>query len=113
MTPLTALKFAELTLKAGIPKGVINILPGSGKGYGWAHAHQGEPGLQAARDALGQNGACWVMGHPVQSQWDGRPDGDGGGPPVVSHTESAVDLIEDFLLLLSKFLSFSIFTMII
>lgn len=34
MTPLTALKFAELTLKAGIPKGVVNILPGSGKGRG-------------------------------------------------------------------------------
>ncbi|GAB1291069.1 Cytosolic 10-formyltetrahydrofolate dehydrogenase [Apodemus speciosus] len=30
VTPLTALKFAELTLKAGIPKGVVNILPGSG-----------------------------------------------------------------------------------
>lgn len=31
VTPLTALKFAELAVKAGIPKGVINILPGSGK----------------------------------------------------------------------------------
>ncbi|KAJ1163571.1 hypothetical protein NDU88_004029 [Pleurodeles waltl] len=30
VTPLTALKFAELTVKAGIPRGVINILPGSG-----------------------------------------------------------------------------------
>ncbi|XP_075907562.1 mitochondrial 10-formyltetrahydrofolate dehydrogenase [Nelusetta ayraudi] len=30
VTPLTALKFAELAVKAGIPKGVINILPGSG-----------------------------------------------------------------------------------
>uniref|UniRef100_A0A452RY36 10-formyltetrahydrofolate dehydrogenase n=1 Tax=Ursus americanus TaxID=9643 RepID=A0A452RY36_URSAM len=30
VTPLTALKFAELTLKAGIPKGVVNILLGSG-----------------------------------------------------------------------------------
>ncbi|XP_069620316.1 mitochondrial 10-formyltetrahydrofolate dehydrogenase [Ranitomeya imitator] len=30
VTPLTALKFAELAAKAGIPKGVINILPGSG-----------------------------------------------------------------------------------
>ncbi|KAA8579914.1 hypothetical protein FQN60_005449 [Etheostoma spectabile] len=30
VTPLTALKFAELSAKAGIPKGVINILPGSG-----------------------------------------------------------------------------------
>lgn len=31
VTPLTALKFAELTVKAGFPKGVINIIPGSGK----------------------------------------------------------------------------------
>ena len=31
VTPLTALKFAELSAKAGFPKGVINILPGSGK----------------------------------------------------------------------------------
>ncbi|XP_078003092.1 mitochondrial 10-formyltetrahydrofolate dehydrogenase isoform X2 [Phascolarctos cinereus] len=30
VTPLTALKFAELTAKAGFPKGVINIIPGSG-----------------------------------------------------------------------------------
>uniref|UniRef100_A0A8C5GJN9 10-formyltetrahydrofolate dehydrogenase n=1 Tax=Gouania willdenowi TaxID=441366 RepID=A0A8C5GJN9_GOUWI len=30
VTPLTALKFAEISVKAGIPKGVINILPGSG-----------------------------------------------------------------------------------
>jgi acyl-CoA reductase-like NAD-dependent aldehyde dehydrogenase len=27
---MTALKFAELTVKAGFPPGVINILPGSG-----------------------------------------------------------------------------------
>ncbi|XP_075712760.1 mitochondrial 10-formyltetrahydrofolate dehydrogenase [Rhinoderma darwinii] len=30
VTPLTALKFAELAAKVGVPKGVINILPGSG-----------------------------------------------------------------------------------
>lgn len=29
--PLTALKFAELAVKAGIPPGVINVLPGTGK----------------------------------------------------------------------------------
>nr|XP_004671737.1 cytosolic 10-formyltetrahydrofolate dehydrogenase [Jaculus jaculus] len=34
VTPLTALKFAELTLKAGIPKGVVNILPGAGSPIG-------------------------------------------------------------------------------
>uniref|UniRef100_A0A3B3ZJR3 Aldehyde dehydrogenase domain-containing protein n=1 Tax=Periophthalmus magnuspinnatus TaxID=409849 RepID=A0A3B3ZJR3_9GOBI len=31
VTPLTALKFAELAARAGFPKGVINILPGSGR----------------------------------------------------------------------------------
>ncbi|XP_072856104.2 mitochondrial 10-formyltetrahydrofolate dehydrogenase [Pogona vitticeps] len=30
VTPLTALKFAELSVKAGFPKGVINIIAGSG-----------------------------------------------------------------------------------
>lgn len=28
--PLTALKFAELSVKAGIPPGVINVVPGTG-----------------------------------------------------------------------------------
>ncbi|CAL8340988.1 unnamed protein product [Lota lota] len=34
VTPLTAVKFAELAARAGIPKGVINILPGSGSVVG-------------------------------------------------------------------------------
>nr|CAD7400413.1 unnamed protein product [Timema cristinae] len=38
VSPLTALKFAELTLKAGIPPGVINILPGTGSETGNAIA---------------------------------------------------------------------------
>ncbi|KAJ0173034.1 hypothetical protein K1T71_011210 [Dendrolimus kikuchii] len=36
--PLTALKFAELSARAGIPPGVINILPGSGTVCGQAMA---------------------------------------------------------------------------
>lgn len=31
VSPLTALKFAELAAKAGIPPGVINVVPGTGK----------------------------------------------------------------------------------
>ena len=38
MTPLTALKFAELSVRAGIPKGVINIVTGSGTDVGQAIA---------------------------------------------------------------------------
>lgn len=30
LSPLTALKFAELSVEAGFPAGVINILPGLG-----------------------------------------------------------------------------------
>ena len=30
VTPLTALKFAELSKRAGFPPGVINVLPGPG-----------------------------------------------------------------------------------
>ncbi|XP_050412601.1 cytosolic 10-formyltetrahydrofolate dehydrogenase isoform X2 [Patella vulgata] len=36
VTPLTALKFAELSVQAGFPTGVINILPGSGSVIGQA-----------------------------------------------------------------------------
>lgn len=36
--PLTALKFAELTVKAGFPPGVINIVPGTGSVTGQAIA---------------------------------------------------------------------------
>ncbi|KAJ3652204.1 hypothetical protein Zmor_018189 [Zophobas morio] len=36
--PLTALKFAELSVKAGIPPGVINVLPGTGSVAGQAIA---------------------------------------------------------------------------
>ncbi|KAH8352017.1 hypothetical protein KR084_001300, partial [Drosophila pseudotakahashii] len=39
--PLTALKFAELTVRAGFPPGVINVLPGKGSDAGQAVAdHQ-------------------------------------------------------------------------
>ena len=33
---MTALKFAELTVKAGFPPGVINIIPGKGRLVGQA-----------------------------------------------------------------------------
>ena len=36
VTPLTALKFAELVVKAGFPPGVVNIVPGSGSQVGQA-----------------------------------------------------------------------------
>ncbi|KAL1501486.1 hypothetical protein ABEB36_006798 [Hypothenemus hampei] len=38
VSPLTALKFAELSVKAGFPPGVINVLPGTGSEAGHAIA---------------------------------------------------------------------------
>ncbi|XP_044260875.1 cytosolic 10-formyltetrahydrofolate dehydrogenase isoform X2 [Tribolium madens] len=40
--PLTALKFAELSVKAGIPPGVINVVPGTGSMTGQAIASHPE-----------------------------------------------------------------------
>merc|ERR1712037_801439 len=40
-SPLTALKFAELTVEAGFPPGVINVLPGTGRMCGQAIADHG------------------------------------------------------------------------
>merc|ERR1712079_305742 len=41
VSPLTALKFAELSVLAGIPPGVINVLPGTGRMCGQAIADHG------------------------------------------------------------------------
>lgn len=41
VSPLTALKFAELTVEAGFPAGVINVLPGTGRMCGQAIADHG------------------------------------------------------------------------
>ena len=38
ITPLTALKFAELTVEAGFPAGVFNVIPGYGHTAGQAMA---------------------------------------------------------------------------
>ena len=38
MTPLTSLKFGELVARAGLPPGVVNIVPGSGGVVGQALA---------------------------------------------------------------------------
>jgi acyl-CoA reductase-like NAD-dependent aldehyde dehydrogenase len=35
LTPLTALRLAELALEAGIPEGVFTVLPGRGREVGW------------------------------------------------------------------------------
>merc|ERR1719204_1655063 len=53
VTPLTALKFAELTVKAGFPPGVVNIVPGSGSQVGQAlcdHPHVRKAGFTGSTE---------------------------------------------------------------
>jgi formyltetrahydrofolate dehydrogenase len=54
--PLTALKFAELSVKAGIPPGVINVVPGTGSVTGQAiasHPHVRKLGFTGSTE-IGQ-----------------------------------------------------------
>ena len=44
LTPLTALKFAELVSEAGFPPGVVNVLPGIGSVAGQALAEHKDVG---------------------------------------------------------------------
>jgi aldehyde dehydrogenase (NAD+) len=42
LTPLTALRLGELALEAGVPPGVLNVLPGSGSDVGTALVDRGD-----------------------------------------------------------------------
>lgn len=69
------MKFAELTLKAGIPKGVINILPGSGKGV---NGDMGIWGIQGSRQLeiplvrTGPAALCALAGEQPSAEPVGR-----------------------------------------
>lgn len=81
MTPLTALKFAELSLKAGIPKGVINIIPGSGKGV---NGDMGIWGIEGSRQLeihlvrTRSTALCALAGEQPIAEPVGRGRGDPG-----------------------------------
>ena len=66
VTPLTALKFAELTARAGFPRGVVNIVPGKGtEGQGGeGRGGRGGEGMEG-RGGAGRGG-------------EGRGEGRGG-----------------------------------
>ena len=60
-TPLTALRVAELAMEAGVPPGVLNVVPGGGP-------EVGEPlGRHMDVDALSFTGSsnCMTMGMPT------------------------------------------------
>ncbi|RCN50255.1 formyl transferase [Ancylostoma caninum] len=61
VTPLTALKFAELSVLAGIPNGVINIVTGSGSEIGEAltnHPHVRKIGFTGSTEIGAQVMSC-------------------------------------------------------
>ena len=59
-TPLTALRFAQLCVEAGIPAGAVNILPGYGPTAGAALCKH--PGVDKLAFTVGGWGLGWVGG---------------------------------------------------
>ena len=55
-TPLSALRVGELAIQAGIPPGVINIIPGDGPVTGAALAKH--PGIDKASSCCAQEYDC-------------------------------------------------------
>ena len=69
VSPLTALKFAELAEQAGVPAGVINVLPGTGRQCGQAIADHplvrklGFTGQKKMSDALNMASNWQIVAH--------------------------------------------------
>jgi aldehyde dehydrogenase (NAD+) len=84
-TPLTALVFAEICQQAGLPPGVVNILPGAGDIGAALVAHPGidkvaftgstEVGKQIQRSVAGSGKKLRARGGPDRA----RPGGQSGG----------------------------------
>ena len=65
VTPLTALKFCELVVRAGFPPGVVNVLPGSGA---LALCSNGSLALVVRLSALNGDEAAMLRASP-QCHW--------------------------------------------
>jgi len=88
-TPLTALRLAELTLEAGIPPGVVNVVPGLGETAGRAI------GLHPDIDLVSFTGSTEVGGYFLRyaSESNLKPVGleMGGKSPFLVLDDAAID----------------------
>ena len=78
-TPLTSLKLAELIAEAGVPDGVVNVVPGYGETAGQLVA--GRPAARATRCTVRVIGPRWWQAdnheRPMAGSRERRPNGAG------------------------------------
>uniref|UniRef100_UPI002458FB93 aldehyde dehydrogenase family protein n=1 Tax=Nocardia cyriacigeorgica TaxID=135487 RepID=UPI002458FB93 len=68
LTPLTTNKVAEIFTEAGLPEGVLSVLPGGGRGGGevvWGRGGVKERETGADPEKVNVNGGAIALGHPL------------------------------------------------
>jgi len=93
VTPLTALKLAELFTEAGLPDGVFNVLPGDGAGVGTALTEH--PGIEKISFTGGTSTGRKVMASASSSTLKEVTMELGGKSPLIICADADLDLAAD------------------
>ncbi|MCS4235675.1 betaine-aldehyde dehydrogenase [Stenotrophomonas sp. BIGb0135] len=93
VTPLTALKLAEIFTEAGLPDGVFNVLPGDGDGVGSALTEH--PGIEKISFTGGTSTGRKVMASASSSTLKEVTMELGGKSPLIICADADLDLAAD------------------
>ncbi|MFG6110596.1 betaine-aldehyde dehydrogenase [Stenotrophomonas nematodicola] len=93
VTPLTALKLAEIFTEAGLPDGVFNVLPGDGAGVGSALTEH--PGIEKISFTGGTSTGRKVMASASSSTLKEVTMELGGKSPLIICVDADLDLAAD------------------
>ncbi|MGA6536633.1 betaine-aldehyde dehydrogenase [Stenotrophomonas sp. NPDC101269] len=93
VTPLTALKLAEIFTEAGLPDGVFNVLPGDGAGVGSALTEH--PGIEKISFTGGTSTGRKVMASASSSTLKEVTMELGGKSPLIVCADADLDLAAD------------------
>lgn len=93
VTPLTALKLAEIFTEAGLPDGVFNVLPGDGAGVGSALTEH--PGIEKISFTGGTSTGRKVMASASSSTLKEVTMELGGKSPLIICADADLDLAAD------------------
>lgn len=93
VTPLTALKLAEIFTEAGLPDGVFNVLPGDGAGVGTALTEH--PGIEKISFTGGTSTGRKVMASASSSTLKEVTMELGGKSPLIICADADIELAAD------------------
>ncbi len=103
VTPLTALKLAEIYTEAGLPDGVFNVLTGSGRGVGqWLTEH---PGIAKVSFTGGVATGKKVMANAAGSSLKEVTMELGGKSPLIIFDDADLDRAADIAVMANFFSS--------